>query len=150
MKHIFLALIASLFISCTPVMAEDFVIRSTDVTRVYDGDTFFVNLPYLPKVFGEELGIRLLGIDTPEYRSSCATAEDRAAERALATAARLYLEEQIRSARYIELTNVSRDKYFRLDSDVLVDGVSMSKLLIEKGYGIAYEGDTKISWCGRR
>lgn len=36
----------------------------------YDGDTFFAYVPSLHPIFGKRLGIRILGIDTPEIRST--------------------------------------------------------------------------------
>ena len=140
----------ALVIFCQAALAEDFIVRSSDVVSVYDGDTFTVNIPNVPAVLGEQIGIRINGIDTPEYRSTCATAEDRAAERALAIKSKNFLEEQLLDAKYIEIRNVSRDKYFRLDADVFVNDISMGQLLLDHGYAIAYDGGTKISWCGKR
>jgi len=41
-----------------------------EVISVYDGDTFKVNLTGEREIFGENLSIRLRGIDTPEIRGS--------------------------------------------------------------------------------
>lgn len=35
---------------------------------VHDGDTIYVDFPGVPAVLGKDLGVRLLGIDTPELR----------------------------------------------------------------------------------
>jgi len=35
----------------------------------YDGDTFTVDLPGLPKVFGQHIAVRVKHIDTPELKS---------------------------------------------------------------------------------
>ena len=39
--------------------------------RAYDADSLTVNLKNLPSVFGEEFGIRAVGIDSPEIRGRC-------------------------------------------------------------------------------
>ena len=36
--------------------------------RNYDGDTVKVNIPEIPRLFGEEISVRIRGIDTPEIR----------------------------------------------------------------------------------
>jgi len=35
----------------------------------------------------------------------------------------------------------------RVLGDVLIDGQSLTKMLIEKGYAREYYGDAKESWC---
>ena len=37
----------------------------TEVTSIYDGDTFRANLKGYPAIIGERIGIRINGIDTP-------------------------------------------------------------------------------------
>jgi endonuclease YncB( thermonuclease family) len=119
------------------------------ITRVYDGDTLFITLPEQLDVFGKDLGVRVLGINTPEVRSSCTTEELRARERTKAYAARDYLATLLTQARTIELTQLDRDKYFRLLANVTLDGWPVSKLMIDAGYALPYSGGTKESWCGK-
>lgn len=42
-----------------------------EVISVYDGDTFRVNIKGYPDVIGENIAIRVNGIDTPEIRGKC-------------------------------------------------------------------------------
>lgn len=151
MKLIFLfAFNALMLVSKISQASEDILLHPKDILRVYDGDTFYVNIPHVPAIFGADLGIRLLGIDTPESRSVCEKAEDRAAERAKATEARIFLENLLYESVHIELRELGRDKYFRLDAKVFADDVDVSALMVEKGYAIPYDGGTKTTWCGRR
>lgn len=151
MKPIFLYLLTAFLLVSSPVNAgEEFVLRPKDILRVYDGDTIYVTIPNIPAIFGNDLGIRLVGIDTPESRSTCTSAEDRAAERALAMQARLFLENLIFTSPYIEIRELSRDKYFRLDARIFAGGVDVSELMIQKGYAVPYDGGTKVTWCGKR
>ena len=48
---------------------EDFL--GLQYVRAYDADSLTVNLKNLPSVFGEEFGIRVMGIDAPKIRGRC-------------------------------------------------------------------------------
>lgn len=54
---------------------------SANVIDVYDGDTFKVQLPGMLDVFGQNLSIRIKGIDAPEIRSNCSTVALRTIEK---------------------------------------------------------------------
>lgn len=43
----------------------------SEVTSIYDGDTFRVNISGWPEIIGERIPIRVNGIDTPELRGKC-------------------------------------------------------------------------------
>lgn len=124
-----------------------FTLTPSNIERVYDGDTFYINLPDLPDVFGKRLGVRIVGIDTPEMRSKCKTQEQKAHEKKLAMDAKDSLTSKLQNAKVIELTNLQRDKYFRLLAKVKVDGNDVSEELIDEGYAVAYDGGTKSGWC---
>ena len=106
------------------------------VLRVYDGDTFYANIANLPPIFGKNIGIRLKGVDTPEMSGvdSCNTA--------LAKAAKIYLDKRLRATCIrIVLKNLERDKYFRIDADVYVNGVNINQEMVTKGFAKLYTGD---------
>ncbi len=42
-----------------------------EVTSIYDGDTFRVNINSWPEVIGRRVPVRIAGIDTPEMRGKC-------------------------------------------------------------------------------
>lgn len=107
---------------------------------VHDGDTLEVNLPGLPDVFGKELGIRLSGIDAPELHDPNPVVKKWAYE------ARDYLRIRISQSKVIILTSPSRDKYFRIDAKVILDGVDIQQELINKKYAKPYNGGTKSPW----
>lgn len=134
------ALILSLLIS-TSAFADSFQIDPIDVTKVYDGDTFTVNLPNVPAVFGNEISVRIKGIDSPEIRTTCAY------EKEAALLSRSYLTRMLESGQTIYLTNVERDKYFRLLADVSVDGADVATVMISSGHAIEYNGGTKSEFC---
>jgi endonuclease YncB( thermonuclease family) len=114
-----------------------------ELVRVYDGDTFYVNVDGWPDIIGTNIGIRINGVDTPELRG---TKCDR--ERELGYVARDYVHRHLRGADRIELRDMQRGKYFRIVADVHVDGVRVADLLIGHGLAVPYDGGTKThDWC---
>ncbi len=113
-----------------------------EVTSIYDGDTFRVNISKYPKIVGYRMSVRINGIDTPEKRGKCQKEKD------LAILAKQELVKSLRSAKVIELRNLKRGKYFRFVADVFADGQSVSKKMIKKGLAVPYFGKKKTkNWC---
>jgi len=127
----------------TPTAFKDgnITLNKGSLVSVYDGDSFKVDLDNLPTVFGEKIGVRVGGIDTPEMRGKCPY------EKVLANKAKHFTEEKLRNADVIELRNISRGKYFRIVADVYTDGESLTDGIVEEGLGYRYYGGTKIPWC---
>lgn len=143
MKAKCLALMITAGLIATSAHAEyDITLTQDDIVSVYDGDTFKINIPTLPAIFGEELSVRVNGIDTPELRGAQCPEE-----KALGLQAKEVTETMVLNAEEIKLTNLQRGKYFRLVADVYVDGVNLTEVLVEKGLGYRYDGGTKESWC---
>jgi micrococcal nuclease len=109
--------------------------------RCHDGDTCTINIAHLPDVFGHEIPLRLRGIDAPEISGKCLK------EKQHAQRAKGYLNGLLASGKAIGLSQIQRDKYFRLLAVVHVDGVNVNQLLLDRGYARAYDGKTKQSWC---
>ena len=110
--------------------------------RNYDGDTITFNLPSLHPIIGKNIRARLNGIDTPEIKGKC----DK--EKYDAEQAREMVEDILKDAEKITLKNMQRGNYFRIASDVIVDGESLADMLIEAGMAIKYEGGKKTpKWC---
>lgn len=131
-------LLSFLFFFPCLVMATDF--ENVELINCYDGDTCKVNLQEdFPEIFSKNLSIRIRGIDAPEIRGKCER------EKKLAKAAKIYLNEQMKSATRIELRNVERGKYFRVVADVYVDGQSVAELLLKNNLVVPYEEE--IDWC---
>ena len=110
--------------------------------RNYDGDTITFNLPNLHPIIGKKIRVRLNGIDTPEIKGKC----DK--EKYDAEQAREMVEDILKDAEKITLKNMQRGNYFRIASDVIVDGESLADMLIEAGMAIRYDGRKKShKWC---
>ena len=112
-----------------------FTLSPDQIVEVYDGDTFKVNLPQQVPIFGDELSIRLAGVDTPEMRGT----SDKV--KALAMQARELTETALKGADKIELRNPQRGKYFRIVSEVWIDGESLAEILKAKGLAKDYDGE---------
>lgn len=112
-----------------------------EVTSIYDGDTFRVNINDWPTIVGQRVPIRIKGIDTPELRGKCPR------EKKLATKAKQHTVELLRGAKRIELQNIDRGKYFRILADVSVDGRDLGESLVKNGLAVKYDGGTKSDWC---
>ena len=117
-------------------------IAISSINSVYDGDTFRANIADYPPIVGENIGIRINGIDTPEIRGKCAK------EISLAKDAQSFTEKTLRSAKVVELRKLKRGKYFRIVADVYADSINVGDELIEEGLAVAYDGGRKTNdWC---
>jgi len=113
----------------------------SEITSIYDADTFRVNIKGWPGAVGQRMSVRVNGIDAPEIRGKCEE------EKKLARLAKQFTVQLLRSGKVIELRNIKRGKYFRLLADVYVDNVNLSDALIKTNYARLYDGGTKSNWC---
>ena len=124
------------------------------VVRVYDGDTFKCKLKN-----GEEVKVRLIGIDTPESRKNRKAYRD--AERS-----RKSVEEIVRLGKiaseftrrlippgtvvYLETDIQPRDRYGRLLAYVyLPDGRMLNEVLVREGYATVYTFPPNVRYADR-
>lgn len=114
------------------------------ITRVIDGDTVAFEANWLPLPLKKELSIRVYGVDTPEkgFRAKC-PAEDKAGHDASD-----FTNSAVVHASKKQVILMDWDKYGgRVLGDVLLDGVSLRKMLIDSKLAREYYGDAKKSWC---
>lgn len=110
------------------------------VNRVHDGDTLNVDIKDWPPIVGKSMPVRINKIDTPEITTKNATLKS------IAIKARDYVRMQIASGKIIELRNIQRDKYFRLDADLIIDGIDIAQELLKQGLAKPYDGGKKSPW----
>lgn len=122
-------------------MIKAVVLAISAITNVHDGDTFTVNMAdcHVP-VTCNGIPIRLRGYDAPELR------DKRPTEKALAIKAKARLNELLGPGHRIELRNASRDKYYRLDADVISDGQDVGQLMATEGLLKPYTGVGPKPW----
>jgi len=113
----------------------------SEVTSIYDADTFRADIKGWPSVVGARMPIRVNGVDAPEIRGKCKE------EKLAAREAKQFTVTMLRQAERIELRNIRRGKYFRLLADVYVDGKNLTTALIEAGHARPYNGGTREGWC---
>jgi endonuclease YncB( thermonuclease family) len=119
-------------------------LNKVEFAGAYDGDTFTVNIPSLPDVFGKQIPVRIRHIDTPEKNG------ETLCEKRVAAEAGEALEILLANAQRIDLIDPQRDKYFRILSEVLVDKkILVSEYMLKNKLAYPYEGDTKplVDWC---
>ena len=76
---------------------------NVEVIRVYDGDTFFVNIPYVHWLIGSNISVRIRGIDTPEIKGGTSETKELAIKSKEALI-------KLLEGRNITLYNLNRDK----------------------------------------
>ena len=96
----------------------------------YDGDTIRFDLPKYPPIAGDDIRVRVNGIDTPEIKGKCEK------EKYDAKQAKEMVTDILKDAEQITLKNMERGKYFRIAADVIVDGENLAEVLIEAGMAI--------------
>jgi len=133
-----LLIVVSLSVQAAPQYGT---VTVSKVISVYDGDTFRVNIDSLPPIVGKNIAIRVNGVDTPEIRGKCQY------EKNLALKARDFVRNRLANAKEIKLTNLQRGKYFRVVANVVVDGVSLERELLDNELAYEYSGGKKFSWC---
>ena len=114
------------------------------VTRIIDGDTVEIEAPYLPEPLKPVLSIRVYGVDTPEkgWRGQCDQ------EKALGQEATIFTTNLVANAQNIQVEIREWDKFGgRVLGDLIIDGESLTALLISNGYARPYFGGAKESWC---
>ena len=139
--HLFLLflLIHTSMAAATPENYGDITVDK--VTQIYDGDSFKVNIHAWPKIIGQEVIIRIKGIDAPEMKGNCEK------ENLMAKLARQHTVNMIDKAFRVELKNIQRDRYFRILADVYVDRVNLGDSLVANKYAVRYAGGAKHNWC---
>lgn len=128
-----------------PCAHDAHTFRCVEYLKNYDADTITFRIPGVHPLLGEKISVRVAHIDASEIRGHLPC------ERDAARTARRLVESLLRSARRIDLTDVARDKYFRILADVEIDGRSLKDLLLKNRLAYGYEGGTKEkrSWCQR-
>lgn len=113
----------------------------------YDGDTFNVNIDGVHPIIGQSIPIRVAGIDCPEIKGMCQAESD------LALEAKLFTENLLKQSTNIYILNIGRDKYFRIDADVIltINGqqVNLMTELLSNNLAVKYSpfDEQKPDWC---
>lgn len=140
MRFLAVSLLTSISVGVSSTALAD----TYKVNRVIDGDTVEIAVGFLPDPLPPKLSIRVLGIDTPEKapRAKCEAEATKAKE------ASAFTRDAVRNAREIDVQMTEWDKYGgRVLGHVILDGQSLSDMLIRAGLARPYHGEAKSSWC---
>jgi len=126
---------------CSLVNASE--LYNWKVTRVVDGDTVEIIVDFLPKELGNNLYIRVWGIDTPE-KGWRAKSEK---EAQLGLYATQFTKDLIKNSKDIKIQVITWDKFGgRILGDIIVDGKSLRQQLLDNGFAREYYGTKKEEW----
>jgi len=120
------------------------VVYDAIINRVIDGDTVVIQANYLPKPLRPEISVRIYGVDTPEkgFRAKCKEEDDRG------HAATEFTTAAVKAATKRQVSLIEWDKFGgRILGDIILDGKSLRKMLIDKDMAREYFGDAKKPWC---
>jgi micrococcal nuclease len=107
-----------------------------------DARTIVVDLPEYPALIGENIKVRINGINTPKLKGKCKK------ESKLAIKAKKFTEKIFKDTEIIDLTNIKRGIYFQIVADVLVEDEDFASRLVEKGYAVKVSKKKKApNWC---
>lgn len=143
-KFLALCLLTLSFVVSAQPKERPSVTYDAVITRIVDGDTVAFEATWLPDPLKKELSIRVFGVDTPEkgFRAKCPEESKKGHD------ASDFTTMHVRDAKVKQITIIDWDKYGgRVLGDVILDGQSLRKLLIDSGYARSYYGGTKLSWC---
>ena len=109
--------------------------------HAYDGDTIHVVFKMPNSNDCYKWVVRMMGIDTPEIKTK------NTYEKQLAVKARDFLRDLILD-KIVVIECLDFDKYGRLLGNLYIEGneMSISNMMIEKGFAKAYDGGTKSKW----
>ena len=108
----------------------------------YDGDTITVNIKGVHPIIGDEIRIRLKGVDTPELNSKSACEKEIAKK-----AKKLTYDFVSKAKKGPSLENCERGTFFRLLCDVLVDNKNLATYLIDQEVGVLWKQRHGHVWC---
>ncbi len=122
---------------------DETTFRCVKYIKNYDADTVTFKIPNIHPLFGDNISIRVLGVDTPEIRTKNKCEKEKARN------AKKLVKNLLKRAKRIDLTEIKRGKYFRVVADVMIDGKSLKYYLLKNGLATNYDGGKKkkIDWC---
>ena len=136
-----LALCITVLLTSLTSEARDYGdLEKVELKPCYDGDTCTFHIPGLHPIIGEDISVRLRGLDTPEIKGKCQK------ERDLAIKARDRLRVLLKG-KHIILKDIVRGNYFRIVATLIANGQDVSEILIREGLARPYGGGKRKEWC---
>ncbi len=142
-KYLLFSFLIAASLKCTTSKVSTNSFENVQYVKNYDGDTITFKILKVHPLLGDNISIRVKGIDTPEIkgRNDC--------EKKMAIVAKNKTKYFLENGNNIDLINTERGKYFRLVADVMVNGESLAEYLLKNNLAYSYHGGSKksIDWC---
>lgn len=132
-----------LFIGSNTLAGQGVTLSVDTIRYVYDGDTFYIDCVPEFKCVNGKLGIRALGLDTPEIKGECTK------EKRMARLAKQHLVQLKNQSEYYLVEPDSKrpyDRYNRLLAKVSFNGVDWAESMINANLGRVWTG-SRGGWC---
>ena len=112
---------------------------------VYDGDTVTIIFYHNKIEIPIQLNVRIIGYDSPEMhpKKKNRTQESLDEEKRRATIAKTYVETLILNKK-IYVKFYKYDKYGRPLVDIIINNMTLTKIMLDGGYGVPHDGGKKI------
>lgn len=136
-------LLIILLLPLNALAIEPFTLKKDQIKYAYDGDTFFIKCRIGLRCEKNKLGIRAMGLDTPEIRGKCPY------EKSLAKKAKYLLVDLLEKSKVIIVTPQKKrpyGRYGRLIASVTFDGIEWADAMIKNGVGRPWKG-RRENWC---
>lgn len=140
----YLLFVVVMVLLTTISFAEPVSVSPYRIIRVLDGDTVEIQASWLPPELKQSLLLRIEGIDTPEkgHRAKCVQ------EAVDSLKAKFFLEKELQKSKTTTVVIKKWDKYGgRVLGDIILDGVPLSKKMIDSGHAKVYNGKKREGWC---
>ena len=95
--------------------------------RTIDGDTFVISIKNIHALFGDNISVRIRGINSPEKKEKGYNESRKALKKILGDGSDM------------RILNLSRGKFFRLVADIYVGDVNVAEYMIKNNYAEVYE-----------
>lgn len=140
MKYVILALI---LLSSSLSFAGERLYEDIDAKVISSfGDSLIVQIDNVPKVFGDNLRVKIKNLYLPDTEGAC----DR--EKRLADTSRNLINKLLTNESKITLKNIIRSARFQLEADIILqDGSNLQTVLIESGLAVSNKDQAR--WCER-
>ncbi|MBL6785028.1 MAG: thermonuclease family protein [Rickettsiales bacterium] len=146
--HISLASFATLIFSSTNSFAKstDQCVHDLDKLSCvqyvsnYDGDSFVFEVLNVHPLFGSKFKIDFSEYEAPKIRSK------QKCQKLLGKKSKDFAKDNLKSAKKIDLVNVTKTRSGKFKGDVLVDGKSLSEIML-KNKLLIKAGSKDFKWC---
>lgn len=116
--------------------------RCVQYVRNYGAARIIFNINNVHSIIANNLSVQVSGLRAPRIdgKAKC--------EKTLASKGQKFSHDFLKQAKRIDLKNISRGEYFKINAQVIADGKSLKEELIKNKLAVTYKKQSKaINWC---